>query len=62
MLSCMKDTTKVTHQHATAKRRYTHNVQDDGFDRCVETCGCGAERVLTRECGEPGPTYTEWSS
>jgi hypothetical protein len=61
----MKDTktaTKVPHQHATAKRHYTHDVLNHGFDRCVETCTCDAERVLTRECGEPGGAYTEWSS
>ena len=58
----MKDTKKTSHQHESTTRNYTHNVQDDGFDRCVEICTCGAERVLTRECGEPGPAFTKWSS
>jgi hypothetical protein len=52
---------KPWHQHAAAKRNYTHDTLNHGFDRCVETCACGAKRVLTRECGESGPAYTEWS-
>jgi hypothetical protein len=50
------------HQHVAAKRNYTHDSLNHGFDRCVETCACGHRRVLTRECGEPGPTYTEWAA
>ena len=48
-------------QHEPATRRYTHNSQDDGYDRCVETCGCGAKRTLTRELGEDRPTVTAWA-
>ena len=57
-----KDAKTTTHQHTATKRNYTHDVLNHGFDRCVEICSCGFKRVLTRECGEPGPAYTVWST
>jgi len=58
----IKTEAKTAHQHAPARRRYTHDVLNHGYDRCVETCECGGSRVLTRECGEPEPACTEWAA
>jgi hypothetical protein len=51
----------VNHEHKADARRYTHNSIRDGYDRCVETCECGATRTLTRELFEDAPTVTEWA-
>lgn len=52
----------TTHSHAAQTRNYTHNVQDDGFDRCVEHCSCRATRELIRECGEREPAISSWKA
>jgi hypothetical protein len=51
----------MSHDHEAHTRRYTHNSIRDGYDRCVETCECGAKRTLTRELFKDAPTTTEWA-